>query len=320
MRTTLMLLITWGILLSGTLCGAQNQPGAEEAALVGLLPASTEIAGWKLDGDALFYAGDNLWEYIDGSAESFLSFGFKRMVAQNYVSPAAKGLKVEIYEHESPLLAYGIYAQMRSPGVTIRQIGNQGFSDDYSLSFWKGSFFVRVAVFEKDAALQDALGTFASAIAARIPEAGELPAETAAFPEEGLVPNSLCYVPTGVLGREKFPASFVGVYKLGDEEAKLYLSRLPDSTAARDTFAWYTQGLKSFKVTSEGPANEVMMGLGSDPFQGDVAAFSFGSYMGVVSGLKRPAEDGVDLMRKMVDRLRAADADRKKGAPPKPAK
>jgi hypothetical protein len=318
MRMLMMLAIVGALALQGAAaCAAQEPARTEEAALIGLVPGTDAIAGWALDGEALFYAGDNLWEYIDGSAESFLSFGFRGMVAQNYVSPAGKGLKVEIYEHESSLMAYGIYAQMRSPGVTIRDIGAEGFSDDYSLSFWKGRFFVRVAVFEKDPALQEALMAYGRAIAAKIPERGELPAEAAAFPVEGLVPHSICYLTSGVLGREKFPPAFVGVYKLGDEEAKLYLSTLPDSAAALDTFAWYTHGLTSFETSVHGSPGELVAGHGTDPFQGDVLAFSLGSYLGVVAGLKQPAEKGTDLMKGMVERLRALEADREKAARPK---
>jgi hypothetical protein len=144
---------------------------------------------------------------------------------------------------------------------------------------------------------------FASAIAAKIGEAGALPPEATAFADEGLVPKSMCYLTQGVLGREQFPPSFVALYRLGEQEAKLYLATLADSAAARDTLDWYISKLNSFQATAEGSNGEYIQGLGTDPFQGDVIAFQFGKWFGVLTGLKRPAERGAVVVRKTVEKL-----------------
>jgi len=299
--------------LAVLLFAAQPAAGQESTDLSKLFPAADGISGWKTDGEPLFYTQDNLWEYIDGSAENFLSFDFRQVVAQDYVSPAGRGLKAEIYEHGSPLMAYGIYAQMRSPGLALHEIGGEAFSDEYSINFWKDRFYVRVAVFEKGEESDAALKLFATAIAAAIQGgAAALPAEAGAFPEEGLVPNDLRYLTQGVLGREKFPPAFVGTYMFGGEQGKLYLATLIDSAAARDTFEWYTDEMESFLATAEGAGGEYILGLGDDRYQGDVLVFSFGRYLGVLAGVKNPAERGTELVKRMVERLGAIDAGRRK--------
>jgi hypothetical protein len=309
-------LLIGALLVGASAVGARPAPAQESTDLSKLLPAAGRVPGWKPDGEPLVYKPENLWEYIDGSAENFLSFDFRQVIAQDYVSAGDKGLKVEIYEHGSPLMAYGIYAQMRSPGLALHAIGGEGFSDEYSMSFWKDRFFVRVAVFEKGEASDAALALFAKEIEAAIPEIGAaLPPETCAFPEEGLVPNDLRYLTQGVLGRESFPPAFVGTYRLGDEEGKLYLSTLVDSAAARDTFEWYTDGMKSFLATAEGPRGEYILGVGEDTYQGDVLVFSFGRYLGVLTGIKNPAAKGTEIVKKMVERLGRIDVDRKKAQP-----
>ncbi|MGD1049076.1 MAG: DUF6599 family protein [Candidatus Krumholzibacteriaceae bacterium] len=276
--------------------GPETLAASETTDLAKLLPAATEVPGWKADGDPLTYTEENLWQYIDGSADNFLAFRF---------------------QHESPLMAYGIYAQMRSPGLALHKIGSEAFSDEYSMNFWKNRFYVRVAVFEKAAGLDRVLESFATAIAAKIEEGEELPAEASVFPEEGLVPNDTKYLTQGILGREEFPAAFVGTYHLGAEEAKLYLSTLPDSAAAQDTFRWYVSKMKSYRPTSQGMYDEYTMGVGNDPFQGDELVYRFGRFFGVLSGLKNPAEDGADLVKRMVERLEEIEADRN-SAPPSP--
>jgi hypothetical protein len=261
--------------------------GGEASDLGKLLPAAGEIPDWKSDGEPLAYTEDN-------------------------VSLAGKALKVEIYEHASPLMAYGIYAQMRSPGLASHEIGGGAFSDEYSINFWKNRFYVRVAVFEAGDGAQKELEDFATAIAAKIPEGGVLSAEATVFPEEGLVPNDTRYVTRGVLGREKFPPAFVGTYRAGGEEARLYLSTLPDSAAARDTFIWYTDELESFQATSEGPDGNYILGLGKDPYQGNIIAFTVGNWFGVLAGFKTPADHGAVLVERMVKRLEALEAARRK--------
>ncbi|HVO77165.1 MAG TPA: DUF6599 family protein [Candidatus Bathyarchaeia archaeon] len=332
MKTGLILLAAACVVLGGFRAAAAQEgavpqrPGPETLAasetveLQKLLPSPGEIAGWKADGEPLTYTEENLWQYIDGSAENFIAFRFRQVLTQDYVSTDGKGLKVEIYEHESPLMAYGIYAQMRSPGLALHKIGNEAFSDDYSLNFWKGRFYVRVAVFEKGAGLERVLEDFAGAIAAKIAKGGALPAEATVFPEEGLVPNDTKYLTQGILGREKFPAAFVGTYRVGDEEAKLYLSPLPDSAAAQDTFEWYVSQMKSYRAAAQGANNEYTMGLASDPFQGDELVLRSGRFFGVLTGLKDPLRDGADLMKRMVERLEEIKADKMYTPPPAPKK
>jgi hypothetical protein len=299
--------------LAMLLLAAQTAVAQESIDLTKLLPAVDGISGWKTDGEPLLYGQDGLWEYIDGAAENFLSFDFRQVLAQDYLSAGDRGLKVEIYEHGSPLMAYGIYAQMRSPGLALHDIGNEAFSDEYSINFWKGRFYVRVAVFETGEDSDAALALFAKAIAAAIPGGGEaLPAEAGAFPEEGLVPHDLRYLTQGVLGREKFPPAFMGTYMFGEEQGKLYLAALADSAAARDTFEWYTDEMESFLATAEGARGEYVLGLGKDPYQGDVLVFVFGRYLGVLAGIENPAGRGTELVKKMVERLEAIDAGRRK--------
>lgn len=295
-------------LLCASLCAAgaivlgAPLPGAP--AIEKLLPASNEIAGWKTDGEPLRYGAEGLWEYIDGSAENFLSFEFREVVVQDYVSGAGAGLKVEIYEHGSPLMAYGIYAQMRSPDLAFLEIGNEAFADEYSVNFWKGPFYVRVAVFDVSDELAAAMKAFAAAIAAKIPEAGALPPEAACFPPDGLVSRDTRYLTQGVLGREKYPPAFVATYRWENETAKLYLSTLPDSAAARGAFDWYATQAPGEPRLVEAAGGPCLQSTCKDPYQGAVMSFQFGRWFGALVGLEKPAERGAPLIEKTIENLK----------------
>jgi hypothetical protein len=268
-----------------------------------LLPAAKEISGWTLDGAPLTYGPDDLWEYIDGSAESFLSYDFQQVLVQDYVSQTGKGIKVEIYELGSPLMAFGIYSQFRSPGLASYEIGNEGFGDEYSVNFWKDRYYVRVAIFEKNPDLHAAAEKFAAAIGGKIVTAGALPPESCAFPEEGICAKETTFLPDNVLGREKFPPAFVASYQFGAETGKLYLSALEDSASARRMFDWYTGETSATVSPTEGPYGSYVRGLGNDQFQGDVLVFQYGKWLGVVTGFSAGSKAGDDLMKRTIEKL-----------------
>jgi hypothetical protein len=297
------------LLLAWQAAAAQETGGAGD--LAKLLPSAFAIEGWRTDGDPLVYEPDNLWEYIDGAAENFLSFDFRRVLAQDYLSSGGRGLKVEIYEHGSPLMAYGIYAQMRSPGLARHEIGDEAFSDEYSLHLWKDRYYVRVGIFEPGADSEAALKLFAGAIAGAISGGGAgLPPETHAFPREGLGLNNVRYITEGVLGRESFPPAFVNTYLIEGQEGRLYLATLDDSAAARDTFEWYTEEMESFIATAEGPRGDYILGVGKDPHQGDVLAFTYARYLGVLAGVAKPGDRATEFVKNVVGRLHAIEAAR----------
>ena len=275
----------------------------EPQPLKSLLPAPAEIKGWKADGMPVSYDPETLWEYIDGSAETFLAYDFRGMIVQDYVSASDKGLKVEIYEHGSPLMAYGIYSQFRSPGVKLYDIGAEAFGDEYSITFRKDRYYVRVAVFEKTPELLAEAQRFAGLIAGKVSSVGALPAELCALPDAGIQPLETTYIPENVLGYAQLPPAFVGTYTFGEEQAKVYLSTLEDSASARKIFDWYSTKLGAVLTPSEGPYGSYMRGTGNDPFQGDVTAFQFGKWVGIVTGLKAGAGKTDELVDKSIEKL-----------------
>ena len=273
-----------------------------------LLPAAGEVGGWTAEGEPSRYDAESLWEYIDGSADKFLVYGFQRVLVQDYVSGAHGELKVEIYEHESPLYAFGIYSQLRSPGLAAYEIGAEAFGDEYSINFRKDRYYVRVSIFEKSAELLTAARSFAGAIAGRIGEGGALPPEIGVLPERGLVREETTFIPQGALGREKFPPALAASYRLGDEKGTLYLSTLPDSAAARAVFDWYARESgaavtpTAMLVEGSTAGAPYLLGAGKDPYRGDVLAFHYRRWFGVVTGFA----GGTDRARTLAFRMVAA--------------
>ena len=45
------------------------------------LPGDKPVAGWKRTKAPQVFGPDNLWEFIDGAAETYLTFGFQELVS-----------------------------------------------------------------------------------------------------------------------------------------------------------------------------------------------------------------------------------------------
>jgi hypothetical protein len=269
-----------------------------DAGIEALLLPSTE--GWSVDGEDLRYEPENLWEYINGAAENFLAYEFVEVAVRHYKSDGGKELKVEIYRHANPLMAFGIYSQLRGPDLKFLPIGAEGFGDPYSLHFWEDSFYVKVAVFEENEELAAEMQRFAGAVSERIPGEGAFPPELGCFPTDGLVEKSAAYIAEGVLGSAKFPPSFVAAYRAGEREGKLYLSPLGNEEEAREIFDWYTGSINAQASEHSTPHGTFAAAEGNDRYRGETAIFLYGNWIGVLTGFGDDAGRRDALMREAV--------------------
>lgn len=274
-----------------------------------LLPAPEAAPGWRADGDMLLYGPDDLWEYINGQAESFLRYDFVEVAARHYLDADGLEIKVDVYEHGSPLMAWGVYTQFRSPDAAFLDVGAEGFGDEYSLLFWKGPYYVRIQAFEEGEKSAAAMRLFAGLVADAIDFDGGEPAETAVFPPEGLVERSLTYVTEGAMGSGKLPEAFVADYLLGGEEGRLYLFPLEHEEDAGMLFEWYAGeiGAETSRRTGEGIDWEV--GAGEAPYRGRVVAFRQGRWMGVAAGFGDGSGSGEALAAEAAQRIARFDAE-----------
>ncbi len=251
-----------------------------------LLPSEKDVDGWKKDGEALFYTPDNLWEYINGQAETFLMYDFQEVAAQHYLDASELEIKVEIYEHGDPLMTFGIYSQFRSPEGAYLDIGNEAFGDEYSIHFWKGRFYVKVYAYDEGVKSSEAMKMFAGLVAGSIPAEGGEPKETSLFPRGGLIEKSVTFVSEGVMGSGKFPPAFTGDYLSGEEKGKLYIFPLESKDAAAELFSWYTGELESKAGDAVSGKIKYAVAEGEAPYRGHVKVFRYQRFMGIVTGFE----------------------------------
>lgn len=173
MRGVLMRGMGIGVILLLITAGAAAQQGPGD--LSGYLPASGEVAGWKLGGAPTNYRGDELFAMIDGGADIYREYGFRQVLSAEYEGAGDKSIKVEIYEMESSAAAYGIYTFKAGVGGKALAIGQEALWEDYYLNFWKGNLLVTVIGPDPEGETVRGAVALAKAVAARITQTGERP-------------------------------------------------------------------------------------------------------------------------------------------------
>jgi hypothetical protein len=197
----------------------------------------------------LNYAGQELYDYINGGAELYLSYGLVRMTGCKYAGDNNLPLiTVEVYEMTSAPNAFGVYTQSRDREEQDYGQGSQSFPD--FILFWKDRYFVVVSAQGVTPDSGAAIRYLAGLIDKSIPGTGETPAIVRYLPEEGLSPAGFLYFHHYIWLNAYF---FIADYniidineqtdavlaKYGDADARSYLLLVeyPDETKAAEACA-----------------------------------------------------------------------------------
>ena len=241
------------------------------------------IPGWEQDGDVEVYEGDNLFNHIDGAAESYLSYNFQKLWVVRYKKGEAE-LTLEVYDHGDPVSAYGIYSMERPSGAKVSSIGAQGYFEEGLLNFVTGRYYVKMFSFREPDAGSGVLLTTAKDLSPQLEEHPELPAVVRLMPAENQVPNSCQFIPNTFMGLEFLGSAFRANYKTGDGMLTLFVME----RKSPDEAAQLLQKYHAFVKSDPGELKEGSYQL-ADPFNGTVYLYWKGNYIIGFSGDDLPA-------------------------------
>ena len=102
------------------------------------------IDRWQRKGKPIVYAGkDKLFEYINGGAETYLSYLFVQVSVSTYIlKDTENSIKVNIWEFGNSDDAYGVFTKDKA-GQDIK-IGNEASLYENYLWIWKEKYFISV--------------------------------------------------------------------------------------------------------------------------------------------------------------------------------
>ncbi|NOX97753.1 MAG: hypothetical protein GXO98_06835 [Nitrospirae bacterium] len=218
----------------------------EKSELENLLPPSSFSPGWRREKKPSSYNPGNLYEYIDGAAELYLDYGFKKLVTALYLYEGKKdySLIIDVYDMGSELNAFGIHSSYRGSEAQLLEIGSEAYLTDYTLAFYKGKYFVYLQAGNPSGENKTSMKKAAQIVAERIPGQAEQPRELSYLPGENLLKNTSIYVPKGLLGYHFLPGGLQAEYQLGKEKILLFVGLSPSSREAREAFQGYVEQIK----------------------------------------------------------------------------
>jgi hypothetical protein len=181
-----------------------------------------DLQGYKKISNYPVYKPDNLWDFIDGSAENYLSYGFEELNVAEY-QKGKNSIKLEIYRHKDNINAFGIYSSERSTDFQFLNVGTQGYKADGSLNFFKGKYYVKIRTNSKSDKTVQMLETLALKVADALPGEAVMPKTLLDFPDNGKKRNGETYINEGVLGHEFLKCAFRATFENSDQTFSLFI-------------------------------------------------------------------------------------------------
>ncbi len=182
-----------------------------------------EVTGWKQSGEVQIYQPENLFDYIDGASDLYLSYDFQELKVAEYQNVNKASVIIEVYRHKTPTHAFGIYSQERLSDANFLDIGAQGYGEKDILNFLTGNYYVKMNSFKTGSEEQKILLNFAEKMIESFGEKGSLPSILSSFPEEGKKKNSEKFIAIKFLGYSFLHSAFTADYALSGKKFKLFV-------------------------------------------------------------------------------------------------
>jgi hypothetical protein len=150
-----------------------------------------KINGWGVIESDRFFDNESLYDYIDGSAEMFLSFGFSKVFNRIYSRNNQPDILVDIFYMNSSYDAYGVFTH--SVGKLENEFGQQSQRTEGAIIFWKSNYYVSILCHPETGESKEAIFELAKIIDKLIDETGDLPPVLKYLPQRNLVSESIRY-------------------------------------------------------------------------------------------------------------------------------
>jgi hypothetical protein len=268
-------------------CGlAATVPAPARADARTALPPAA--GNFKMKGKVVVYTPSTLENHIDGEAEAVKRFDFRQCAYAEY-APSGQGnqlITVDVFQMGSPLDAYGYYSQQRNARARFLKMGAEGYQEPTALNFWKGPYYVRLAITAANAppAFQQAMPQIARAVAARLTGPSSPPAMLSLLPP-GHAPHTEQYVRSNIAAQSYIGNGVVARYLAAGPQAELFIATFPSPAAAKQAYARYEAFLTKPANLAVGAKPAPIKGLGESAlgvrtkFTGEVVIALKGKYL-----------------------------------------
>lgn len=251
------------------------------------------------------YGPQDLYQYIDGEAESFVAHGFVSLQGANYSPRSDKTafITVDIYNMGERLNAFGVFQSKRGGEPSSLKVGAGSFGRDGYLAFYKDKYFVEILSFVKDEQRKTQDIVIAREVAAKIEGDIAPPHELSYFPAAGKIEGSERYVKEGILGHAFLGRGLICDYRMDGDVVSAFVAFFPSNEDAGSAFESHKDFLRK-----SGKACEPLKGLGTrgffsqEPYHKNILVAQKGSFVAGVYDLA-VAKKGMALLTDILKRI-----------------
>jgi len=231
------------------------------------------IENWELSHEKEVFHAGNLYERINGAAPLFFENHFREMTSIEYTQ-GDNSLTIQVYRHETPQDAFGMYASERSSEMTFYSgIGGEAQGDRYGLFFFAGSLYVKMTTSDETDEMQQALLNIATQFSQKIDPSAAYPALFSVFPKEGLIAHSQSYITKNYIGHEFLPPAYTADYEQDGRKFQVFVMNVNTNEEAQKIIQRYFRFTKQNETFSEGRI------LLKDRYNGDIPLLWKGKYL-----------------------------------------
>jgi hypothetical protein len=244
----------------------QGDAGLPKSGVAALIPE--DLPGFTPLSNIETFGSEDLSDKINGKAELYLSSGFKEMACRSYAvgavlapelsngpgstpdpgsAPGADSspgsvsrprVEILVYEMTTPRGAYAVFSGQRRAGSEPSALAPKAYFTENGLFFASGSYYVEIIADQASELVRKSLEEAGSKLLAGLPSGSDSLEETALFPREGLMRESIRLTATDAFGLDGFTDVFTAEYRLESDEATVFVSM---RQGREDAAAWATK-------------------------------------------------------------------------------
>ncbi|MFH1313497.1 MAG: DUF6599 family protein [Candidatus Eisenbacteria bacterium] len=268
MNTTARVSIA-GIVLLALLPSCGGSEDAFQATGADFLPSEIVSIGWSRAPEIRSFAGDSLFEYINGAAEMYHKYGFVDVEVADY-NRQADEIIVDLYRFTDPDMAFGLFTTLRPYPSDAVNNGVAGFSLGSVLVFVKGRYVVNLTGYDESEVITAGIESIAAVVDSLLPGTSELLEMFALIPQPGRIPNTEKVFAESFLGRGFLTKVYTVDCRVGADTVTVFVT---DDVSGEKLLKW-----SDIAVASEPPTQDVE-GL---PFDDDSILAIVDSWHGLI--------------------------------------
>ncbi len=255
------------------------------------------------------YSPQNLYKYINGEADFYISYGFVSLVGANYSSgsESSDSITIDIYDMGEKLNAFGVFQSKRGRESSSLKIGAASFGADGYVVFYKDRYYVEILSFVEGEQRKTEHVIMARKVAEKIQGGIAPPYELSYLSEFGRIEGSERYVKGGILGHAFLDRGLICDYRIDDNVVSAFVAFFRSSGDAVSSFDehkgfLWRSGKKCIPLNGFGEYGFVSQ----EPYHKNILVVQKGSFVvGVYDLLK--AQKGIELLKDMLKRIKTAN-------------